>query len=365
MADRSEGPEKTSTWDRISPLITLIVFVCIVALLANAFASPSLKRVVLTTLLNMILVVGFYVFSGNSGIISFGHIGFAAVGAYAVAILSVPPTMKLVILPGLPSAISNLAFDSNLAMVCGAGVVAVFAALVGYPIVRLKGVGPAIATLALLQVIHVVIANWRSVTGGDSTLVGVPIDTTLWVALFWVVAALIVAYAYQTSRSGRRLRASREDADAARSVGIHVPWERYKALILSAAIMAVGGGLYGHYLGSLSPRTLYLTLGFLGILMAVVGGINSLAGVVTGVAVVSAIIEGLRRFADGFSVGSFELKGMPGLQEVVLAILLLIILIRMPAGLTGGREVNTRFLSRLRGRAKGDRETPVEGTSDV
>jgi branched-chain amino acid transport system permease protein len=119
--------------------------------------------------------------------------------------------------------------------------------------------------------------------------------------------------------------------------------------------MAIGGGLYGHYLGSLSPRTLYLSVGFLGILMAVVGGINSLAGAVTGTVVVSAIVEGLRRAAGELTIGSIELKGLAGLQEIVLAVFLLFVLIRMPSGLTGGQEASVRrllALPRKVGRAK-------------
>jgi branched-chain amino acid transport system permease protein len=244
-------------------------------------------------------------------------------------------------------------------MLIGAIGVGTFAAAVGYPIVRLKGVGPGIATLALLQVIHVVLQNWKSVTMGDSTLTGIPIDTTLPVILAWTVAIIAVAYLYQSSCSGRRLRASREDMEAARSVGIHVPWERFKALILSASIMAVGGGLYAHYLGSMSPKVMYLALGFLGVLMAVVGGINSLTGAVTGAVVVSVIIEGLRRLAEGMSIGSLDIKGIPGLQEVVLAILLLIILIRMPAGLTRGREVDPGAVVRLLRKRRGAKSEPA------
>jgi branched-chain amino acid transport system permease protein len=347
MVKRDPSSRTAALWDKASPVVGLIVPLCVAALLAEAFAPPSLKRWVITTLLNVILVVGFYVFSGVSGVISFGHIGFSAIGAYVVALLTVPTIMKGVLLPYLPSALADHSLATIPAMLIGAVSVAAFAAAVGYPIVRLKGVGPGIATLALLQVIHVVIQNWKSVTGGDSTLTGIPIDTTVPVILSWTVAVLVVAYAYQISRSGRRLRASREDTEAARSVGIEVARERYKALILSAAIMAVGGGLYGHYLGSMSPKTLYLAIGFLGVLMAVVGGINSLAGAVTGAVVVSALIEGLRRVAEGFSIGSFEMKGIPGLQEVVLAILLLVILVKMPSGLTGGREVNLKALTRL------------------
>jgi branched-chain amino acid transport system permease protein len=290
----------------------------------------------------VILTVGLYAFAGNSGVLSFGHIGFAAIGGYVVGLLTVPVAMKHVLLPNLPGPIATVALPTVPAMIIGLVAVAAFAAAVGYPIVRLKGVAPAIALLAMLEVIHQVIANWKSVTGGDSAFVGMPIDSRLLTVLWWTVAVVIAAYLYQVSPGGRRLRASREDYEAARSVGIRVARERFMALILSAAIMAVGGGLYGHYLGSLSPKVLYLGLGFLGIEMLIIGGINSLAGAVTGAVAISVVSEALRRASDAAFSG-----GIPGLQEVILAVLLLVVLVRMPAGLTGGREANLFAVARL------------------
>ena len=326
----------------VSPAVGLLVPLCAVVLLGEAFASHDIQRVMITTMLNIILTVGFYVFAGNSGILSFGHIGFSAIGGYVVGLLTVPVIMKAVLLPNLPHVLAKTAMATIPAMIIGLICVAAFAAIVGYPIVRLKGVAPSIAFLAMLEVIHQVISNWKSVTGGDSAFVGMPIDSTLLTVLCWTAVVIVVAYLYQISRSGRRLRASREDYEAARSVGIHVTFERYKALILSAAIMAVGGGLYGHYLGSLAPKILYLGLGFLGIEMAIVGGLYSLSGAVTGAVAISVISELLRRGGDAAFSG-----GVPGLQEVILAVLLLVVLVRMPAGLTGGREANIMALARL------------------
>ena len=345
-------------WTAVSPVVGLVVPLFVVVLLGATFASHSVQRVMITTMLLIILTVGFYVFAGNSGVLSFGHIGFAAIGGYVVGLLTVPITMKAVLLPNLPHAIGKIAMATIPAMIIGLICVAAFAAVVGYPIVRLKGVAPSIALLAMLEVIHQVIANWKSVTGGDSAFVGMPIDSTLFAVLWWTVIVIVVAYLYQISNSGRRLRASREDYEAARSVGIHVTFERYKALILSAAIMGVGGGLYGHYLGSLSPKILYLGLGFLGIEMLIVGGFHSLSGAVTGSVAISMVSELLRRGGDAAFSG-----GVPGLQEVILAILLLVVLVRMPAGLTGGREANLLALSRLWRRP--GRSTPPEKSKQM
>jgi branched-chain amino acid transport system permease protein len=325
-----------------SPLLGILLPLVIVVLLGALLLSKDIQRAMIVTMLNVILTVGLYVFAGNSGVLSFGHIGFAAIGGYVVGLLTVPVTMKDILLPNLPHFLSSITLPTIPAMIIGMAGVAVFAAIVGYPIVRLKGVAPSIAFLAMLEVIHQVISNWKSVTGGDSAFVGMPIDSTIYAVLAWTVVVIVVAYLYQTSRYGRRLRASREDYEAARSVGIRVSRERYISLILSAAIMAVGGGLYGHYLGSLSPKILYLSLGFLGIMMLIVGGLYSLSGAVAGAVAISVLNEILRRGSDAAFSG-----GIPGLQEVILAIVLLVVLVRMPAGITGGREANLMAVPRL------------------
>jgi branched-chain amino acid transport system permease protein len=345
-------------WTAVSPLVGLVIPLCTVVLLGAAFASHDIQRLLITSMFNIIFVVGFYVFAGNSGILSFGHIGFAAIGGYVVGLLTVPVAMKAVLLPNLPHVIADVRMATIPAMIIGLVAVAVFAAIVGYPIVRLKGVAPAIAFLAMLEVIHQVISNWRSVTGGESAFVGMPIDSTLMAVMWWTVIVIVVAYLYQISRSGRRVRGSREDYEAARSVGVRVTLERYKALILSAAIMGLGGGLYGHYLGSLAPTILYLSLGFLGIEMLIVGGFNSLSGAVTGAVVISVVSDLLRRGGDAAFSG-----GVPGLQEVVLAVLVVVVLVRMPRGLTGGREANLLALSRLWRRPR--RSTTTEATQQA
>jgi branched-chain amino acid transport system permease protein len=335
-------PKRAEFWRRISPLAGILIPLVGVVLIAEAFASGDIQRAIVTMMLNIILTVGLYVFAGNSGVLSFGHIGFAAIGGYVVGLLTVPVILKRVVLPDLPGMLAHTSLPTVLAMVAGMAVVAAFAAVIGYPIVRLKGVAPSIAFLAMLEVIHQVISNWKSVTGGDSAFVGMPIDSKLLTVMAWTAAVIVIAYLYQVSRSGRRLRASREDYEAARSVGVKVARERYVALIISAAIMAVGGGLYGHYLGSLSPKILYLGLGFLGIEMLIIGGINSLAGAVTGAVAITAVNEVLRRAGNAAFSG-----GIPGLQEVLLALILLFVLVRMPSGLTGGREANLLAIGRI------------------
>ena len=154
---------------------------------------------------------------------------------------------------------------------------------------RLSGLPASIASFSLLLVVYTVIKQWRAVTAGPSVLGGMPLDTDVRSALVWVLVVMGLAFAFQISRIGRRLRASREDAIAAKASGVRIIRERVFAFTLSAFIVGVGGALYGHLLGSFDPNAFYLQATFLMMVMLVFGGINSLAGAVVGTMAVAGL----------------------------------------------------------------------------
>ncbi len=139
------------------------------------------------------------------------------------------------------------------------------------------------------------------------------------------------------------LRASRDDETAAKSSAVNIVRVRLIGFVLSAVVVGVGGGLYGHFLGILTVDIFYLPLSFLTLAMLVVGGIGSLAGAATGVVAVTAIVELLRLFEAGVAPGGIPLKLPPGSSEIGLAVVLVLILIFRPAGLTRGRELGWPF----------------------
>src|SRR5262249_10472362 len=139
----------------------------------------------------------------------------------------------------------------------GAGFATLFAIIVAAPIVRLAGVQAGIGTLAILVIINVFNVQTTSITRGTSTMIGVPPTTQFWHVLVWCIIFVLVAFAFQQSRRGLRLRASRENLRAARSVGVEVPLERAIAWVLSGFVCGVGGALYGHYFVTFSPYDFY------------------------------------------------------------------------------------------------------------
>ena len=114
---------------------------------------------------------------------------------------------------------------------------------------------------------------------------------------------------------------------------------RLIAFVLSAALVGAGGGLYAQFLGILTVDTFYLSLSFITIAMLVVGGMSSLTGAVSGVIAVTIIVQLLRFGEQGVKVGSTQLKLPDSSSELGLGLLLALILIFRPNGLSGGKEL--------------------------
>lgn len=335
---------------RLWPLLSLLLIVVIAGVVGLGL-SEVWQRVFTTALIQLILVVGLYMFVGTSGVLSLGHMSFMAIGAYMTAVLTIPVTFKTLNLPYLPSFILSTDMPQIAAVLIGGVAAALFALVIGLPLMRLNGIAAALAMFAVLVIVHVVTLNWKWVTPpGATSIFGVPTQTTLLRALIAALIAIAVAYVFQESRVGLCLRASRDEEAAARSVGIGVTGERRIALVASAFVVGCGGGLYAGLIGTFSANDFFVGISFLTLAMLVVGGLNSLAGAVVGSVVIAAVAEVLRRLEGGFSVGFAHVPGRTGLREVGLAVIMLLALSLRPAGLTGGRELRWPGLQRLTSR---------------
>jgi branched-chain amino acid transport system permease protein len=323
-----------------NPLKTALLLAVIllgVAAVASFF-PPALQRTATQAMVMLVVVVGLYTFCGNSGVFSFGHVAFMALGGYGSAILTILPGKKEVALD-LPLFLEQIQLPVSVAgpiAVLFAGLVAL---LVGLVFMRLRGIALPMATFAMLVIVYVVALNWQAVTGGRQALVGLPRTTGLWTASGFAVAALFAAALYDRTRRGLALRCSRESEIAAAATGIDVARERLIAFVLSAMIVAAGGVLFAHFLGTMTANTFYLDLTFVTLTMLVVGGMRSLTGACAGVALVSVVSEVFRGIERGITLGGTTIAAPAGLQEVVLALILLVILLLRPHGLAGDWEL--------------------------
>jgi branched-chain amino acid transport system permease protein len=283
------------------------------------------------------IVVALYIFVGNSGVISFGHLSFAAVGGYLSGLLTIDPQTKSFTMPGLFPFLehTHIAVVPSLALAAAAG--GVYAFLVGLPLMRLSGLPAGIATFAVLGITYNVLYYWGKVGPGAQTLSDIP-EIGRWTLAAGGVIACACAFAYQRSRFGRQLRATREDEAAARASGIDVYRQRLVAFTLSGALAGLAGGLYVHQLGLITPDQFYLDLTFVTLAMLVVGGVGSLLGAVVGALAISALNSFLGDAENTVHVG-FRLTLPNGTRLVTVGAVMALVLILRPAGLTGGREL--------------------------
>lgn len=318
-------------------LLVPVVLVVAVALFGTT-VSTSTQTYVITTLVNVTIVVALYVFIGNSGVLSFGHISFVAVGAWTAGILSMPTAEKPAIMPNLAGFLRDTTVGNVPSLALAAAVGAVYALIVGLPLMRLSGLAAGIATFAVLEITHNVLRYWEKIGPGLNTFSAVPETTGLLQAALGALVAVAVAFLYQHSRYGRMLRATREDAAAARAVGVSVYGQRLVAFTLSGALAGLAGGLYVHLL-PVSSEQLYLDLTFITLAMLVIGGATSLWGAVVGAVAVSAVDSFLAEAENGVHIAGGSLDLPSGTRIVVVGALMAIVLILRPSGLTGGREI--------------------------
>jgi branched-chain amino acid transport system permease protein len=284
------------------------------------------------------IVVALYVFVGNSGVISFGHISFVAVGAYTSGLLSIDPESKTFTLPSLFPFLKHAHMGVVPSLGVGAAVAGVCALLVGLPLMRLSGLPAGIATFAVLGITYNVLYYWERIGPGAQTLSLVP-EVGRWTIGLGAAAVVVVAFVYQRSRSARRLRAAREDPAAARSVGINVYRERLVAFTLSGLLAGFAGGLLVHELGSITPNQVYIDLTFVTLAMLVVGGVSSLLGAVVGALAISALNTFLGDAENTVHVIGVRLTLPTGSRLVAVGAIMALVVILRPSGLTGGREL--------------------------
>jgi len=316
----------------------VVAVVAVVTLALPAVLRESALSVYILLELAAIVTVGVSLLMGYAGQVSLGQAAFYASGANAAALLS---------LHGFPTGIGLLVAPI---------VAAVFALIVGIPLLRLRGHHLAFATLAT-QLIYLSMVGRMHLTGGDIGLQGIP-PLTLgpfvlhadrnYAYLAWAALALVVLITHNvmTSRPGRALRALATSEVAAESSG--VPVGRYKLAVfaLAAGFAGLAGGIYAFYVGYVAPGSFPVLLSFEYVVMAVVGGLGTIEGALVGAALVTVVVQSLNQVAT--------LGGMPSYAPIVLSYaaysgLLIVAVLFLPQGIVDKerlRALATRWRAR-------------------
>ena len=327
---------------RLSELMGPSLLLIAVAVVGS-FLGSGLRFQALSILVTTTIVVSMYVFIGNSGVLSFGHVSFVALGAFSAGLATAPAAVKPTTFPELLPFLANLETGNITSLALSAALGGLFALLVGIPIMRLSGLSAGIATFAVLIITNNVLRNWEAIGPGAKTLSLIPTTTGFLQATIGSLLVVAVAFAYQRSRWGRMLRAGREDPAAARSVGIDIHRQRLIAFTLSGALAGFSGGLLVHLLGSINTQQVFLDLTFITLAMLVVGGIGSLWGAVVGAVLISGANSVLAEAERGTTVLGTALQVPAGTRLITVGVLMLLVLAIRPDGVSGSREISWPF----------------------
>lgn len=337
-------------WARVLVRTAILVIPLVIGLVVAVTSGGSTSRLITVAFINLIIVLGIQVFTGNTGIVSFGHIGFAALGAYLTAMFATPVAMKRSRIPDAPFGLSEFTIGPILGLLLAIVVVAIIAFALGAVIGRMSGVSATMVTLAVLIIVYTVMTDWVVFSAGAEGFFGIPVIATPSLVFIVAVIVLVIASAYKESVPGRRAQAVREDELAARSMGLSPGRSRLWSWTLSASIAAAGGGILALFLGSITPRDFYLKLTFATVAMLFVGGVQSVSGAVIGVIVITTGNEVFRTIGNGVTLGPIVVPQSPGITDIFLGLVIVGTMILRSSGIMGNTEVESFLRFRTRNR---------------
>ncbi len=341
-----------------------ILFAALVGggLLYQALVGGSAERLVTIMLIDAVMVIGIQIYVGNTGVLSFGHIGFGAIAGYAFAVFAIDPVSKARVIDDAPFGLTDVQVNPAIAILIAVIVTAVAAVIIGLGLARSGAqsgaVSATVITLALLFVTHEVARNWPELTGGDRVGLAFGIGDALnsrWPVYLALAATILVARLYAQTRSGRLAVAAREDNLAARSMGVNPMVQQMVALLVSVAVVSVSASLRVYEVGTILPNLFFFNYTLVTLVMLIVGGRNSVTGAVLGVGVMTAGRELARRMgSDGYEFFGIGLDDAPldwvfreGLPTVFLGASMVGFMVLRPDGLLNDWELDDWLRSKF------------------
>jgi len=270
--------------------------------------------------INLMAVLGLSLMTGFTGLFSFGHAAFMAIGAYTSAILMM-----------------NFGVPFYITILAAGAAAAIIASLVGRLTLKLRGDYFCIATLGFGEAIRLIFDN-MNYFGGARGLPGIPRHTTLGLVVLVNIVGILVLVSLIKSKYGRNMKAIREEELASRTIGIDVFAHKIISFMIAAFYAGVAGALFASYTGFLQPLMFNLVRSTELTIMVIFGGIGSISGSVLGTVVLFPMPEILRGWFANWRL-------------VIYGALVVFIIVVRPEGLMGGKEFSDLF-RKLRSKRK-------------
>ncbi len=308
--------------------LTFLFIIALYIVLLFTFDSSDpfsyLGGVYVNVLIYIVFAVSLNVVVGLMGQLSLGHAGFIAIGGYSAAYIS-----KMITSYNLPPFLHLVAVS-----LFGGTVAAIFGFLVGGSTLRLRGDYLAIITLAFGEIIKYVIQNLEFL-GGATGLKNIPTLANFTDYYFIVVICVIIITMAMTSRKGREVLSIRENEIAAENIGININKVKLYGFVFSAFFAGVGGSLFAHSLGILTPDKFGFLFSIEILVMVVFGGLGSITGALLSALLLTLLNEKLREVSQ--------------FRYLVYAVILIVLMIFRPDGVFGKKELTIpRFVRKVR-----------------
>ena len=204
-------------------ILLIALFAAIIILLdTDTIGDNYIRRVLNLSAIYTIVSLSMNLVNGFTGLFSLGQAGFMAIGAYTVAIFTVPLAERAKIFYVVPQnpVLAQIELPFAIALVLGGLLAALIAVLIGMPVLRLKSDYLAIATLGFSEIIRIILTNAKSISNGALGIKGIPQMPTMWVFFGVAILSVVLIWLLIDSSYGRAFKAIREDEIAAEAMGI-------------------------------------------------------------------------------------------------------------------------------------------------
>lgn len=337
-------------------VLSIIAFAVILAVLfyldANKAQHSYSISIIERSLVYAVVAVSMNLLTGFTGLFSLGQAGFMAIGAYTVAIFTIPVEARpsVYYINGISDALAGIQLPFIPALILGGLFAALVAALIGIPVLRLKSDYLAIATLGFAEIIRALISSPQmdKITNGSYGLKNIPGFTSIFTPFIISVICIAVMLLIINSSYGRAFKAIRENEIAAEAMGINLFRHKELSFILSSFFTGVAGGLLAVFMRSIEAKTFQVSLTYNILLMVVIGGIGSVTGSIIGAFLVNCGQEWLRFFDQPLTIAGIQIPLFrTGFRMVVFSILLMLVVLFYRKGIMGNKEFSWDGLGRL------------------
>ncbi len=288
-------------------------------LILNYFLNSYVHAILISFMVNAVMALSLNFITGLADQFSLGHAGLMAVGAYTSAIL-------------LKELLSDQWYFIPITVLAAGFVTSVLGFLISLPSFKLKGDYLAIVTLGMAEIVRVLILNWNHVGGPRGYNAIVKFPNFLWsysFGLFVLAITFITFFRLKKSWFGRNLWALNEDDIAAEVMGLDLVKAKRSAFIISSFFAGIGGGVYAHHLGFISPGSFSFLISVQILIIAVLGGLGSMSGSILAAFILTILPELLR----SLPTGSVDIR------MIVYPVILILMMILRPQGLLGRFEL--------------------------